>query len=87
MRYRRYWDDQEYVPEGLVPLIAAAIRGAGPDADPDVQAAAVAAQVFERVKIRTWCGRPGCFGPGCTPTHWALDASTAPAEFAGVADD
>jgi hypothetical protein len=72
--FQQYWDDDEYR-TGLRDEIAAVV-GSTALAD------AVMVQVFKRVKLHTWCDRPGCYRSGCGPTHYTFDITTHPRRFA-----
>ena len=81
--YRQYWDDDEFR-VGLRDEIAEAIDSAGdpPHHDSTALADAVMDKVFKRVKLHTWCARPGCFSERCGPTHYTFDITTHPRRFA-----
>lgn len=86
MPYRQYWDDDEHL-AGLREQIVESLTGHSGVLDPNTVVDTLMVEVFKRVKLHTWCAKPGCFRESCGPTHYTFDITTHPRRFADEKED
>lgn len=81
MPYQQCWDDDEHL-DGLREQIVESLTGHSGVLDPNTVVDTLLVEVFKRVKLRTWCAKPGCFRESCTSTHYSFELATYPRRFA-----